>query len=256
MAKRTNDEDDDDRDDLEDEGDADSRDDASDDAEPKKPATKGSGKSAPSKAAAAADSDESDSDESDSDESDSDESDSDESDSDESDSDESDSDESAEENASTDGDDAGKSDDDEETLPAQLGVQRYVYAAAFGSMILGAYVLSKALDGLWQYAASKDFVVLRAPWIAAVSDDSKANYSLVIGGVLAFAILLRWYRRPTFRAWSDEVTTELVKVKWPTRKEVFNSTTVVLTTTAVAVVYLFLLDRFWGFVTNLIYGGT
>jgi preprotein translocase subunit SecE len=236
MAKRTNDEDDDDRDDLEDEGDADSRDDASDDAEPKKPATKGSGKSAPSKAAAAADSDESDSDESDSDESDSDES--------------------AEENASTDGDDAGKSDDDEETLPAQLGVQRYVYAAAFGSMILGAYVLSKALDGLWQYAASKDFVVLRAPWIAAVSDDSKANYSLVIGGVLAFAILLRWYRRPTFRAWSDEVTTELVKVKWPTRKEVFNSTTVVLTTTAVAVVYLFLLDRFWGFVTNLIYGGT
>ena len=226
MAKRTNDEDDDDRDDLEDEGDADSRDDASDDAEPKKPATKGSGKSAPSKAAAAADSDESDSDES------------------------------AEENASTDGDDAGKSDDDEETLPAQLGVQRYVYAAAFGSMILGAYVLSKALDGLWQYAASKDFVVLRAPWIAAVSDDSKANYSLVIGGVLAFAILLRWYRRPTFRAWSDEVTTELVKVKWPTRKEVFNSTTVVLTTTAVAVVYLFLLDRFWGFVTNLIYGGT
>jgi preprotein translocase subunit SecE len=241
MAKRTNDEDDDDRDDLEDEGDADSRDDASDDAEPKKPATKGSGKSAPSKAAAAADSDESDSDESDSDESDS---------------DESDSDESAEENASTDGDDAGKSDDDEETLPAQLGVQRYVYAAAFGSMILGAYVLSKALDGLWQYAASKDFVVLRAPWIAAVSDDSKANYSLVIGGVLAFAILLRWYRRPTFRAWSDEVTTELVKVKWPTRKEVFNSTTVVLTTTAVAVVYLFLLDRFWGFVTNLIYGGT
>jgi hypothetical protein len=29
----------------------------------------------------------------------------------------------------------------------------------------------------------------------------------------------------------------------------------VLTTTAVAVVYLFLLDRFWGFVTGLIYGG-
>jgi preprotein translocase subunit SecE len=254
MAKRTNDDEDEDRD-LDDEGDADSRDDDSDGTQ------KGATKKTPAKAADS-DSDDSDSD-SDSDDSDSDDSDSDDSDSD---SDDSDSDDSAEESesdassedkdAEASDDDGTKSEEDEEALPAQLGVQRYVYAAAFGSMILGAYVLSRALDGLWQYAASKDFVVLRAPWLAAVSDESKANYSLVIGGVLAFAVLLRWYRRPSFRAWSDEVTTELVKVKWPTRKEVFNSTTVVLTTTAVAVVYLFLLDRFWGFVTNLIYGGT
>ena len=145
--------------------------------------------------------------------------------------------------------------DEEESLPAQLGIQRYVYAAAFSSILLGAYVFGKAIDGLWQYASARDFVVLRAPWLASVPDESKANYSLVIGGLLALLIGLRTYRKPSVRAWSDEVTTELVKVKWPSRKDVINSTTVVLTTTAVAVVYLFLLDRFWGFVTGLIYGG-
>ena len=121
--------------------------------------------------------------------------------------------------------------------------------------MLGAYVFGRALDGLWQYASARDFVVLRAPWLASVPDESKANYSLVIGAVLALLLGLRTYRKPSVRAWSDEVTTELVKVKWPSRKDVINSTTVVLTTTAVAVVYLFLLDRFWGFVTGLIYGG-
>ena len=53
---------------------------------------------------------------------------------------------------------------------------------------------------------------------------------------------------------AEEVAAELVKVKWPTRKEVYSSTIVVLATSAIAVTYLFLLDRFWGFVTNLIYG--
>jgi preprotein translocase subunit SecE len=45
-----------------------------------------------------------------------------------------------------------------------------------------------------------------------------------------------------------------VKVKWPNRKEVQASTIVVLATSAVATAYLFLLDRFWGFVTDLVYG--
>ena len=229
MAKRTSDED---KDRDLDEGEASSRDDG-DEEEEAGAEEHGDGQ------------DDSDEDESDSD------------DSDDSDSDESEGDEphaAAPSDADSSGENA-EDGDEEESLPAQLGIQRYVYAAAFSSILLGAYVFGRALDGLWQYASARDFVVLRAPWLASVPDESKANYSLVIGAVLALLLGLRTYRKPSIRAWSDEVTTELVKVKWPSRKDVINSTTVVLTTTAVAVVYLFLLDRFWGFVTGLIYGG-
>ncbi len=246
MAKRTTD-DDDDRD-LENEEEGESRDEDDEEEEeqepPKKAAAKPASKSASKEPPAKSKKDE--------------ESDEDEDEEEDEESDEDDSAEEEEEQASAEADDAEakpEGEEDEELLPAQLGVQRYVYATVFGAILLGAYVLGRAIDGLWQYAASKDAVVLRAPWLATVSDDSKANYSLIIGGVLAALYGLYKYRKPSVRAWLDEVTTELVKVKWPSRKDVFNSTTVVLTTTAVAVVYLFLLDRFWGFVTNLIYGG-
>jgi preprotein translocase subunit SecE len=43
-------------------------------------------------------------------------------------------------------------------------------------------------------------------------------------------------------------------VKWPTKKEVYNSTVIVIAASAIATVYLALLDRLWGFITNLIYG--
>ncbi|HHH27256.1 MAG TPA: preprotein translocase subunit SecE, partial [Polyangiaceae bacterium] len=49
------------------------------------------------------------------------------------------------------------------------------------------------------------------------------------------------------------VAEQLNKVKWPTRKEVSQNTVVVMIATAIITTYLTLLDRFWGFVTNLIY---
>ena len=44
------------------------------------------------------------------------------------------------------------------------------------------------------------------------------------------------------------------KVTWPSKKEVTNSTMVVIAASTFATVFLALLDRFWGFVTNLVYG--
>ena len=46
------------------------------------------------------------------------------------------------------------------------------------------------------------------------------------------------------------------KVTWPTRTEVTNGTFVVIVTTIISTVFFALMDRFWGFVTNLVYGGT
>ncbi len=50
------------------------------------------------------------------------------------------------------------------------------------------------------------------------------------------------------------MASELSKVTWPTRTEVTNSTAVVIVTTAVATLFFALMDRFWSFVTNLVYG--
>jgi preprotein translocase subunit SecE len=55
-------------------------------------------------------------------------------------------------------------------------------------------------------------------------------------------------------AWTSEVASELSKVTWPSKKEVTNSTLVVIAAGTFATVFLALLDRFWGFVTNLVYG--
>jgi preprotein translocase subunit SecE len=144
--------------------------------------------------------------------------------------------------------------DDEEAPSAALGLQRYVTAGFLGATLLLAYVLSHALTSTWESLANKAWFARSAPALAAIESESKSIYCMVIGGLLAIAIALNAYRRADLRAWADDVATELREVKWPTRSEVQGSTVVVLAASAVAAVYLLVLDRFWGFVTDWIYG--
>ena len=53
------------------------------------------------------------------------------------------------------------------------------------------------------------------------------------------------------RELAEEVASELSKVTWPTRNEVTNSTAVVIVTTLFSTIFFALMDRFWGFLTNL-----
>jgi preprotein translocase subunit SecE len=145
-------------------------------------------------------------------------------------------------------------DDEEEELPTQLGSSRFVFGAFFTGGIIAAFVLGKSIHGLWAHFANRDFVVDKLPMLAAVTDEAKETYSMVLGAVIALFLTFRTYRRQRVKDWSSAVSAELVKVKWPNRKEVQASTIVVLATSAVATAYLFLLDRFWGFVTDLVYG--
>jgi preprotein translocase subunit SecE len=143
---------------------------------------------------------------------------------------------------------------DEEQAAGQLGIQRYVLAAFFAAGILGAYVLGKLIHGVWGWAANKDWFHNTLPALAAFTDEQKSNFGTALGALLALFLVVRTYRKPNVRAWADEVANELSKVKWPTRKEVSNSTIVVIAAGAVATIYLALLDRLWSFVTDLFYG--
>ena len=77
---------------------------------------------------------------------------------------------------------------------------------------------------------------------------------MIAGAIAGVAAAFYAYRRPDIRTWTNDVASELAKVTWPTKKEVTSSTMVVIVTSAFATVYLALMDRFWGFVTNLVYG--
>jgi preprotein translocase subunit SecE len=151
--------------------------------------------------------------------------------------------------------DAKVEEEQEVQAAASLGTARYVLAGFFAAGMLGTYVLAKALHGLWATVANKDWFHRTLPKLAGVPDESMTTYSFIVAGVVGLLFVVRTYRKPEVRTWSDEVATELTKVKWPTKKEVSNSTIIVIVASTLATVYLALLDRLWMFITGKVYGG-
>jgi preprotein translocase subunit SecE len=144
--------------------------------------------------------------------------------------------------------------DGEEAAAGQLGSERYVLAGFFVAGMLGAFVTGRAIQSIWTGVSNKDWFSTAVPRLAAVADEDKSTISLLLGAVIALIVVIRTYRKPEVRTWTDEVASELAKVKWPTRKEVWNSTVIVIAASTVATVYLALLDRLWAFITNIVYG--
>ena len=75
------------------------------------------------------------------------------------------------------------------------------------------------------------------------------NFGAVIGAMVA----LYYWRKKKARQYIEEVAEELSKVTWPSRKEVTNSTAVVVFTTLSMTVFFALMDQFWRYVTDKIY---
>jgi len=157
----------------------------------------------------------------------------------------------ADESVVPDGDGDGEEDEegeDEEDVvpgtPAVLGAQRFVFAAYFTGAVAVAFLLSKAISYGWMRLS------LWKPAIGEPDEMVAVTSVAVIGGLVAFY----YYRDKKVRTLAEEVASELGKVTWPSRDEVVNGTFVVLVTTALATAFFALMDRFWGFVTNLVYG--
>lgn len=129
-------------------------------------------------------------------------------------------------------------------IPGQLGTTRFVYAGYFGGAIGVAFMLSKIIDYGWYKLSTYQ------PQVGEPVDEIVFPASGLIGALIA----LYYWRKQRTRRLAEEVAEELSKVTWPTKKEVTNSTTVVIVTTAMFTVFFALMDRFWGFVTNLVYG--
>src|SRR6185312_2753547 len=140
--------------------------------------------------------------------------------------------------------DEGEGHEASPVAPTQLGERRFVYAAYFAGAIAVAFFFSKIIDLAWLKLQSYK------PAIGEPRDEIVMPLSGLIGAGTA---VYYWFRTRA-RQLAEEVAAEMSKVTWPSRTEVQNGTVVVIVTTVVSTVFFALMDKFWGFVTNLVYG--
>ncbi len=153
----------------------------------------------------------------------------------------------------TEGAEASETSDAEEAGPATLGATRYVHAAFLAGGILFAYLSGKLLGSIWGSLANWPAAVRQVPMLLQYSEQERGTITTFAGGVIGVIAVIQLYRKEHIRRWADDVATELSKVTWPNKEMVTNGTIVVLIASAVFTVYVALLDRLWGFVTNLVY---
>jgi preprotein translocase subunit SecE len=149
---------------------------------------------------------------------------------------------------------SGENVEAEEAATGSLGAARYVHAAFFLIAILGAYVSSKILVLAWGAIAEWPAAVRAVPQLVAYAEDDREGFTLAVGAVAGTIAVVQSYRREKVRQWADDVAQELSRVTWPTRDTVMNGTIVVVVASVIATVYVAVLDRFWSFLTTLVYG--
>lgn len=141
---------------------------------------------------------------------------------------------------------AGKADDaarEASASPIQLGYMRFVYAAYMAGAMLVAFLVARGGHLAWYKLGQ---------WKPEFGEP-KDEAVYVAGAVVGALVALYYWRKPSARQYATEVAEELSKVTWPSRKEVVNSTTVVLFYTLFATVFFALMDQFWKYVTDKIY---
>lgn len=124
------------------------------------------------------------------------------------------------------------------------GTQRYVIFAYLAMGIL----LWLTLDRL--FAAGFD--------LAGVAPIPLIGNRFTLGSLVALVVAagagVFTYKNEKASVFSTEVVEELLKVTWPSRKETYNSTIVVIVTTVIISLILGLFDLVWAELTGLIYG--
>jgi preprotein translocase subunit SecE len=136
----------------------------------------------------------------------------------------------------------------------QIGVAKYVHAAFFTAGILGAYLSAKLIETIWGALADWPAATRAVPFLLRFAEDERGTYALGAGALIGVIAVIQTYRNERIRRWADEVAIELSKVSWPTKETVTNGTIVVFVASAIATVYVALLDRFWAFLSQLVYG--
>ncbi len=139
-------------------------------------------------------------------------------------------------------------------VASTIGSERYVHAAFFAAGILAAFVASKMLVLIWNSLSGWSAAVRVVPQLVSYTEEQRDSFALIAGAIIGALTVIQSYRKESVRTWASEVAAELSKVTWPTREAVLNGTVVVVVASALATVYVTILDRIWLFLTTLVYG--
>lgn len=143
---------------------------------------------------------------------------------------------------------------EEDEAAISFGSERYVHAAFFAAGILAAFVASKTFVLVWNSLSGWPAAVRAIPQLVGYTEEQRDSIGLVVGAIVGALTVIQSYRKESVRIWASEVAAELSKVTWPTREAVLNGTLVVVVASALATVYVTILDRIWSFLTTLVYG--
>jgi preprotein translocase subunit SecE len=124
-----------------------------------------------------------------------------------------------------------------------LGVERWVQFAYAACAITLAWFLIKVTDATW---------TLLADTIDAVPEPN-GTVIAVGAGLVAFIAAVATYRSKKVHTFVVEVCVELSKVTWPTRKETWSQTVIVIVVSIIAAIILGVFDAMWSQITDFIY---
>lgn len=132
--------------------------------------------------------------------------------------------------------DAPEVPDEGGTTKRTIGLERWVQLGFMIAAILFVWVYDHLITAVW--------------YVFADPNESIATAGAVLAGLVTAAVL---YGNQRAYGLVHGVTEELSKVSWPTRKETSSSTLVVVVTSIIAALVLFLFDSVWSAVTDLVY---
>lgn len=116
-----------------------------------------------------------------------------------------------------------------------MGPNKYIHLTfAIGVLVL-AFLVYKTGDWIWSYFGKPNDLAMQG----------SALLCAVVGGIIA-------YRNERVFATTADVTRELEKVTWPTKKETYYATIVVLVTVLIATLILSFFDLIWAFLAGKI----
>ena len=129
------------------------------------------------------------------------------------------------------------------TTSSPFGLIRYVHTMFIGGVFLVGWLLTQVIETTWT-SLNLSITVVPPPsyWISVAG-----------ASVVSIAAGLYLWRHPKVNRLAVEIVSELSKVSWPTRKELYQSTIVVIILSIIAAVIIGLFDGFWSWFTDKIF---
>ncbi len=110
---------------------------------------------------------------------------------------------------------------------------KYLYTGYFVAGCVVAYLVAHFVELAW-----------------GEGHDQITSLAGVVAGIGAVA----WgWKNIRLRTLAMEIIDELAAVTWPSKQETYTATSVVIATAILSAVVIFTLDRFWNWLTDLIY---